>query len=132
MKAKSLNQAQIDKKRKNNTADSCYFYVPANKEGLGFIKGIRKHLNRARFDLRVRRRGLHADSYGGVKPENVTHFGIYLYNQNITANHWKQVRENQDYWYKRGIEEGKEQGRKEIMARILNATEVSNASPRCM
>jgi hypothetical protein len=78
-KARPLSKADIDRKRKHNQADSCYFYVPANTKGLRFIEGIRQHMNRACFDLKVRRRGLDADNYGGVLEHNVTHYGVYLY-----------------------------------------------------
>tara|TARA_R110000824_G_scaffold128366_1_gene289183 strand:- start:158 stop:559 length:402 start_codon:yes stop_codon:yes gene_type:complete len=71
------------KERRNSSGEVCVHYfskIPNNKEGLGFIKSIRKFVNKKRYKVRVLGRGsrkLHGNAYSIPLKYSET-FSVYI------------------------------------------------------
>ena len=93
------------KERKNSQGQVCVHYfskVPNNKEGLKFIKSIRKFVNKDRYKVRVLGRGsrkIHGNAYSIPLKHSET-FSIYIdqiimdrNNPNYLSNKFYKVRQ---------------------------------------
>ena len=80
------------KERKNSQGEVCvhYFYkVPNNKEGLEFIKSIRKFVNKKRYRVRVLGRGsrkIYGNAYS-IPLKHSEYFSVYIDQKIMDRNH---------------------------------------------